>query len=394
MKLEIPKYSQFKAQLKEKSKIDFKNLFKKENDMDFRLGKVKILDWYIIRKFLGSYVFSILLLLAIVVVFDINEKLDSMLKAPLKATIFDYFWNFLPYFANQFSPLFTFIAVIFFTSKMADHSEIIAILSSGVSFKRLLLPYMVAATVIAAFTFALSAYVIPPANIKRIAYTNKYVKNKKVDYGSNIQLMVKPGVIVYMARYDNNTKTGYQFSLEKFDNKILKSRLTAQSIKYDTLYNWTIRDYTIRDFKGLRETMKKGSNMDTIIPFEPKDFLIASNDQEMLTLPQLNDYISKQKARGVGNIKNFEIELHRRYAATAAAFILTLIGLSLSSRKVRGGTGVNLGVGIALSFAYILFSTVTATFAVSGLTSPMMAMWIPNIIFIIIGIYLYRKAAV
>ncbi len=358
------------------------------------LPRIKILDLYIIRKFLGTYVFSILLLLTIVVVFDINEKLDAMMEAPLKETIFDYFWNFLPYFANQFSPLFTFISVIFFTSKMADNSEIIAILSSGISFKRLLIPYMVAAAIIASFTFVLSAYVIPPANVKRIAYTNKYVKNKKVDYGSNIQLQVSPGVIAYMSRFDNYNRTGYNFSLDKFEGKMLKSRLTAYSIKYDTLYRWTARDYMIRDFDGMRETTRSGNNLDTIIAIEPRDFLISVNDQETLTLPALKSYIDKQKARGVANIKNFEIELHRRYADTAAAFILTLIGMSLSSRKVRGGTGVNIGIGLALSFSYILFSTVTASFAVSGLTSPLVAMWIPNVIYIIIGIFLYRKASV
>ena len=197
--------------------------------------RLKILDRYIIGKFLGTYVFAIVLILAITIMFDVNEKLDSFLKAPLKATIFDYFLNFLPYFANQFSPLFTFIAVIFFTSKLADNSEIIAILSSGMSFRRLLRPYMISAAVIACLTFVLSAYVIPPANVKRIDYTNTYVKNKRVDYGSNIQLQVSNGVIAYINRYDNNNSTGYRFSLEKFENKKLVSRLTAQTIRYDTL---------------------------------------------------------------------------------------------------------------------------------------------------------------
>lgn len=191
--------------------------------------KIKLFDLYIIKKFLGTYIFSIILLLAIVVMFDINEKLDAILTAPWKETVFDYFMNFLPYFANQFSPLFTFIAVIFFTSKLADNSEIIAMLSSGISFKRLLIPYMVSAAIIASVSFVLSAYVIPQANIKRIAYFNKYVKNKRVDYGSNIQLMVSPGVVAYMSRYDNKTKTGYRFSLEKFEDKVMVSRLTAQS---------------------------------------------------------------------------------------------------------------------------------------------------------------------
>lgn len=355
---------------------------------------IKTLDAYIIRKFLGTYVFAIALILAIIVMFDINEKLDSFTKAPIKATIFDYYVNFLPYMANQFSPLFTFIAVIFFTSKMADNSEIIAILSSGVSFRRLLVPYMVSAAIIAAFTFVLDAYVIPPANVKRIEYQNKYVKNKAVDYGVNIQLQVTPGEIAYMARFDNRSKSAYNFSLEKFDGKVLKSRLTASSATYDTLYRWTVRNYMIRDFKGMREVIKSGATLDTIIPIEPRDFLIAPNDHEKMTTPELKAYIDRQKTRGVANIESFEIEYARRFAMTGAAFILTLIGMSLSSRKVKGGMGINIGIGLVLSFSYLLFSTVTSTFAISGYTSPWVAMWIPNFVYLLIGIILYRKASV
>ncbi len=353
----------------------------------------KILDLYIIKKFLGTYFFAILLILAITVMFDINEKLDSFLKAPINATIFDYFLNFLPYFANQFSPLFTFIACIFFTSKLADNSEIIAMLSSGVSFRRLMRPYIVSAAVIAALTWVLGAYIIPPANVKRIEYTNTYVKNKRVDYGSNIQMMVAPGEIAYMSRYDNTTRTGYRFSLDKFDGKRLVSRLTANTIRWDSLYHWQVRDYMIRDIDGIREHIKRGSRLDTMIPFEPRDFLISKNDQETLTSPQLQEYIARQKERGVANIEAFEIENERRYAMCAAAFILTVIGMTLSSKKVKGGMGINIGIGLVLSFSYILFMTVTSTFAISGYTSPFVAMWIPNMIYIVIAIVLYRRAS-
>ena len=355
--------------------------------------KIKQLDLYIIRKFLGTYFFAILLILAIIVMFDVNEKMDKFLQAPLKATIFDYYVNYLPYMANQFSPLFTFIAVIFFTSKLAGNSEIIAILSSGVSFRRLLVPYMVSALVIAVFTFTLDAFIIPPANVKRIDYQNKYIKNKAVDYGSNIQLQVVPGEIAYMSRFDNRSKTAYNFSLEKFDGKVLRSRLTASSAVYDTLYRWTVRDYMIRDFKGMKEEIRQGGRLDTVVPMEPRDFLIAQNDHEKMTTPDLYNYINRQKMRGVANIKGFEIELHRRFAMTAAAFILTLIGMSLSSKKVKGGMGINIGIGLVLSFSYILFSTVTSTFAISGYTTPFIAMWIPNVVYLIIGIFLYRRAA-
>ena len=351
----------------------------------------KRIDIYIIKKFLGTYFFAILLILAITVMFDVNEKLDSFLKAPLKATIFDYFMNFLPYFANQFSPLFTFIACIFFTSKLADNSEIIAMLSSGISFRRLMRPYLVSAAVIAALTWVLSAYIIPPANVKRIEYTNTYVKNKRVDYGNNIQLMVSPGVIAYMSRYDNTTKTGYRFSLDKFDGKMLVSRMTANSIKWDSLYQWTVRDYMIRDIEGMQEHITKGNRLDTIIPVEPRDFLISASDQETMTSPELDEYIERQKSRGVANIEAVEIEKEKRIATCAAAFILTVIGMSLSSKKVKGGMGINIGIGLVLSFSYILFMTVTSTFAVSGYTSPFVAMWIPNLIDIVIAIILYYR---
>lgn len=354
---------------------------------------VKTLDGYIIKKFLGTYVFAIVLILAIIVMFDINEKLDSFMKAPVKATIFEYYLNYIPYMANQFSPLFTFIAVIFFTSKMAENSEIIAILSSGVSFRRLLLPYMASALVIASFTFVLDSYVIPPANVKRINYQNKYVKNKAIDYGVNIQLQVTPGEIAYMSRFENSSKTAYNFSLETFKGKKLVSRMVATTAVYDTLYRWSMKNYMIRNFRGMREEIKKGATLDTIIPIEPRDFLIAENDHEKMTSPELKAYIDRQKMRGVANIKSFEIEYERRFAMTGAAFILTLIGMSLSSRKVKSGMGINIGIGLVLSFSYILFSTVTSTFAVSGYTSPFVAMWIPNVVYLIIGIVLYNRAS-
>lgn len=356
---------------------------------------LKILDLYILRKFLGTYFMATILFLAVIAMFDVTEKLDAFLTAPLKETLFDYFLSFLPYFANQLSPLFVFISVIFFTSKLAGNSEIIAILSSGVSFRRLLRPYMIGAAIIAALTFVLSNYLIPPTNVRRIEYTNKYVRNKKVNSGTNIQLQVKPGVVAYFGRFDNTTKTGYRFSLDKFEGKKLMSRLTANTVVYDTTktYQWKVKDYMIRDFNGMREKITRGASLDTVLSIEPKDFLISANDQETLTTPQLNDYIEKQRMRGVANIKAFEIEREKRYAATAAAFILTLIGMSLSSRKVKGGMGLNIGIGLALSFSYILFSTVTSSFAVSGLTTPFIAMEIPNVVYLVIGIYLYRRAS-
>lgn len=359
--------------------------------MDFKLKRI---DRYIIKQFLGTYIFAIILIISISVIFDINEKIDKFLKpeVPLDAIIFDYYLNFIPYFASMLSPLFTFIAVIFFTSKLADNSEIIAMLSSGMSFRRLMVPYAISAAIIAAVTFILNAFIIPPANKTRIDFQNKYIKNKAVDYARNVQLEVSPGVIAYFDRYDNRSNMGYRFSLEHFEDKKLVSRLTAKSIKYDSLYQWTLIDYMIRDFKEMREHITEGSRKDTVLTIVPSDFLISVNDCEKMTSPQLHEYINRQSKRGIGNIQTFEIEYHKRFATIMAAFILTSIGASLSSRKIKGGMGMNISIGLALSFSYILFMTITATFAINGSVSPMVAAWIPNIIYVFIAIYLYRKA--
>ena len=353
---------------------------------------LKKIDFYIIKKFLGTYIFAILLIISIAVVFDINEKIDDFINAPLKEIILDYYVNFIPYYANLFSQLFTFIAVIFFTSKLADNSEIIAILSSGISFKRLMVPYMVSAAIISSLTFTLNSFVIPPANKTRIEFQNKYVSNKKVDYAANVQLQVSPGVIAYINRYDDNLKIGYRFSMEKFEGKTLRSKLTAESIRYDSAYHWIVRNYTIRDFDGMNETFRKGSRLDTIITIAPSDFLISRYDAELMTTPELNRYIKKQQERGASNVKPFQIEYEGRIASIFAAFILTSIGMSLSSRKVKGGMGVNIGIGLILSFTYIMFSTISSTFATNGEMSPRLAVWLPNILYIIIAIYLYTKA--
>lgn len=361
--------------------------------MKFNL-KLKQIDWYIIKQFLGTYIFAIVLVILITVVFDINEKIDKFLnpEVPLQAIVFDYYMNFIPYFINLFSPLFTFIAVIFFTSRLADRSEVIAMLACGMSFRRLMYPYMISAAIIALSTFALNSYIIPPANTTRIEFQNTYIKNKRVSSATNVQLEVEPGIFAYFDSFNSRANTGHRFSLDHFEGKQLVSRLTASSIKYDTLYNWTLVDYMIRDFDGMYEHISNGTRKDTTLTITPSDFLISVNDCETMTTPELKTYIERQKQRGIGNIQTFQLEYHKRYAAIMAAFILTSIGASLSSRKVKGGMGLNIGIGLGLSFAYILFTTVTSTFAINGYVSPMTACWIPNIIYTFIAIFLYQKA--
>src|SRR5690554_1247116 len=366
-------------------------IMKRVND----LLNLKRLDWYIIKKFLGTFVFMIALIISIAVVFDINEKIDKFMthNASLEGIIFDYYLNFIPYYTNLFSPLFVFLAVIFFTSKMANNSEIIAILSNGISFKRLLKPYMISAFVIAMFTFVFGSFIIPPANSTRIEFEQTYVDPRKKKTGHrDIQYKVEQGTIVYFDNFDLASNTGYNFSMDHFNDLELDSRLTAQTIRYDSAYKWTIRNYQIREFDGIHEKITTGTSIDTTLYIVPNDFIIASSDQQMMTSPQLRSYIKSQKERGMGNIQPFQIEYHSRIAMVFSAFILTIIGASISARKVKGGMGLNIGIGLALSMAYILFMTVSSTFAVKGNMSPFVAAWIPNIIFSGIAFFIYKKA--
>lgn len=276
---------------------------------------------------------------------------------------------------------------------MANNSEIIAILSTGISFRRILKPYMISAFIIAIFTFVFGSFIIPEANATRIEFEHTFVDPRKKKTGDrDIQFKVGQGTIVYFGNFDLASNTGYNFSLDHFDSLNLNSRLTAQSIKYDSAYNWTIRNYQVREFDGLIETITTGSSIDTILQIVPNDFIIASSDQQMLTSPDLRNYINSQKERGMGNIQPFQIEYHSRIAMVFSAFILTIIGASISARKVKGGMGLNIGIGLALSMAYILFMTVSSTFAIKGGMSPFIAAWIPNIFFSGIAFYLFKRA--
>ena len=355
------------------------------------------IDRYIITKFLSTYIFLIAIIISIAVIFDFNERIDKFTQShvPMEKVIFDYYLNFIPYFSNLFSPLFVFIAVILFTSKLADNSEIIAMKAAGMSFKRLLRPYMVSAAIIAVTTFVLGAYVIPKGNIARVNFENAYIKKKKATSVDNVQMQVDTGVVAYITHFDNKTKSGYGFSLDKFVDKKLVSHLTAQTIQYDTLsdrrYSWTLRMYRIRTQVGMREKIESGNKLDTIIMMEPSDFLYTNKQQETMTLPQLDEFIDKQTLRGAAGVSTFEVEYHKRYAMPFAAFILTIIGVSLSCEKRKGGMGASIGVGLALSFSYILFQTISSTFATNAGWPPMLSVWLPNIVFAIIAFILYRK---
>ena len=357
-----------------------------------------ILDWYIIKKFIGTYIYAILLIISIAIVFDFNENLSKFTQyhAPWRAIIFDYYANFIPYYSNLFSPLPVFIAVIFFTSKLAGNSEIIAMLAAGVSIKRLMRPYMLSCVVIAGLTFYLNSFVIPHGTVIRQNFETLYRNSKKNTSAEDIQLFVAKNTTAYIQNYDDQYKRGYGFSLVKIKNKKIVSHLTAMEIQYDTIadskYHWKLSNWKIRTLKGLKEHIQSGATKDTVLLMEPTDLVYSKGQQETFTSPELLDYISKQTSRGSGDVVQYEVEFHKRIAMSFSSFILTIIGLTLSSRKRKGGMGLSLGIGLALSFSYIMLQTVSATFAIQDNTPPMLAAWIPNIIFAIVAYFCYRHA--
>lgn len=358
-------------------------------------GILSTLDRYILRKYLGSFLLSMAMILAICVVIDISEKLDAFYDnhAPLSEIVFDYYVNFIPYFANMLTPLFAFISVIFFTSKMAYNTEIIAILAGGVSFNRMLKPYVVGSMLIVVMSFVMSGYVIPPANRTRLDFEDKYVAAFKNQVAIDIQLEVRPGVILYIERFEHERNRGTHFSLERFEGKKLVSRTTGQTIDWtpeDSV--WHISQYMTRDFDGIFETVTTGANMDTLIDVVPQEFFINEQYAPQMTNAELRHYIRRQNERGMGNTQAFEVEYHKRYSMPLASLILMLIGVSLASKKQKGGTGLLLGLGIVMSAVYILFMTVSSMFAIKGNMPVILAVWLPNIVFSAIAVMLYAKA--
>ncbi|WP_159522539.1 LptF/LptG family permease [Sunxiuqinia indica] len=360
-----------------------------------KISGLKTIDFYIIKKFLGTFFYAIALIISIAMVFDISENLDEFISkdAPLNAIVFDYYMNFIPFFANLFSSLFTFIAVIYFTSKMAYNSEIIAILSSGVSYRRLMLPYMVGAFIIALFSYTLGNYIIPPSNKKRIDFRNTYIDSNRSYNERNIHRQISPGVYIYISSYNTSSDVGHRFTIEEFAEGKLKSKLQADYVKWDREEKkWVIHNYVIRDFDGYEETLTTGTKMDSTLNMSPEDYRVVKNIVETMTLPKLNEEIKDMKLRGVNTLE-FEIEKHKRLSGPFSAFILTLIGASLASRKVKGGIGFHLGLGILLVFTYIMFMQISTVFALSGAVSPLLAAWIPNMIFGALAAYLYKMGS-
>ena len=357
---------------------------------------MKKIDLYIFKKFIGTFFFAIAMLVVIVIVFDVSENMDSLLRhnAPWQRVVVDYVIMSIPYYMNLFIHLFVFISVVYFTSKMASRSEIVAILSSGISFWRFLCPYIWAALTISMLSLYLGNFLIPKTNEIRRKFKDEYMERLSESAGRNVHVQIGKDEFVYVESYNISRQYGYKFSWEKYDGTKLTYKALSEVLYHDTVADnsWNLDPYAIRIIDGDTETLETGRNYCALMNLYPKDLYKTQEDFEEMNYFELRDHIIGMREKGSEGLIEYEVEMHRRMSAPAAIIILTLIGAALSSRKVRGGIGMHLGIGITIAFAYILFMQISKSYAISGTLSPFMAVWIPNFIFAALGVYLLWKA--
>lgn len=357
---------------------------------------LKKLDWYIIKKFLTTFFISILFLSVIVIIFDVSEKIDDFVRreAPLHDIVFDYYLNWIPYFMNMYAPMFVFLTVIFFTSKMTGDSEVIAILSSGISFHRLVVPYIISSIVIAMLSLGLSLWVIPHANGTRVDFEQKYIPRTRVKIGHDLHYKLEDDHYVYLESFSAYNNTAYNFTIEDLSGGHLRSKITAESAQYDTLTGkWKLRNWFVRDYgEGMTDHIRSGRQMDTVLSLTREDFFRNKFTIQRLNEPELDALIATQKERGDASVKHALIEKNQRFSLPISAIILTIIGVSLSTKKRRGGMGLNLAAGTALGFSYILFMQFSEMFVATDTLPASIAIWLPNVLYAIIAAVLYIKA--
>ena len=354
------------------------------------------IDWYISKKFITTFFLSLLLIIVIVIIFDLSEKIDYFVKndAPLKAIIFDYYCNYIPYLVNMFASLFVFITVIFFTSRMAANSEIIAILSCGVSFHRMIVPFLASAALIALLSVGLTFFVIPHANATRVEFEAQYIKRHNSYNLRDLHYQISPGQFVYIESFSRWNNTAYKFTIEDMDGHRLTRKVSAETAVWDsTMAGWHLNKVFIRDYTtGLKDNVSFKEQQDTVIALQIKDLFNNEKTVETLNIRELNDLIATQKMRGDANVMYAAIERQRRVTMPFSVLILTIIGVSLSARKRRGGIGWNIAVGIALAFSYIFFLRMSEMFVYTDTLPPGIAMWLPNLLYMVIAYFLYRRA--
>lgn len=372
---------------------------------------MKLIDRYILKQFLSTYVFVVLILLAITTVIDMTDKMDKFAKAMVTPRqIIGYYLDYIPWIASLVTPITIFIATVYVCARMAGRTEIIAILSAGVSFKRMLLPFFIGSLLVAVVSFVLTGWIIPNATKSRLAFEVQHLKNKYYFDKRNIHIQVAPDTYLYLQSYNNSNQTGYHFSMEKFENNRLVEKLTANRIEWDSIkQKWKLLDWKIKRVDSLfnpqsgqnialskipspQKAAEGGTAIDSALVIHPKEFESDYRKYDGMTLTELSDYIRTLRARGSTGIELYEVEKYTRYTAPFTIFILVFMGVIVSSRKSRGGTGLQIALGFILSFIFILFFTLFRTFAENGSESltPQISVWIPNIIFGIVAIFMYK----
>jgi len=357
---------------------------------------LKTIDRYIIGKYLSTFFFLSLIFSLIAIVIDFSEKLDDYLEddIPISGMITDYYLNYIPYINGLLWPLFSLIAVIFFTSRMAYNSEIISVYNAGASFFRMLLPYLVAAGLVAGLHYMGNHYIIPEGNKKRIDFENTYIwKHNFENKSKHIHLFLNETDKLYFRRFQIKDSTGTDMTLEKIVDGKLVSKLTASRAVWNNKKKaWTLKNYRIRTIGKVKETLTSGTDLDTVLAVVPGDLARRDNLKETMTTPELIAYIDSERKRGVGNIQKFEVERHRRSADPFSIIILTVIGMAVASRKVRGGMGLHLALGAGLGGAFIFLSKFSTTFSINAGLPAEIGVWVPNIIFSVITLLLIFKA--
>lgn len=358
---------------------------------------MKRLDRYILFKFIGTFFLAVALLMMIIIVFDLSENIDSFLKhdAPWHRVVTDHYLTSIPYYTNQFIHLFAFISVIFFTSKMANHSEVIAVLSNGVSFWRFLVPYIEGALLLTVMSLYLGNFLIPNLNTIRRQFKDEYIEHLTKSVGRNIHLQTDKDEFVYVELYNTQRDLGYWYSEERYDGNELTYKMESDLIYHDSVddHQWRIDFVTERFIEGDRERIVNHRRYDTLMPnLSASDFYNMKEDFEEMNFFELRDHIATMRQRGTEGIRHYEVEMHQRMARPIALLILTLIGVALSCRKYKGGMGMHLGLGITIAFSYVLFDKIAMAFGVNGVLPPVLAAWIPNFIFMAVAVYFLAKA--
>lgn len=354
---------------------------------------MKILDWYILKKFLKSYVFVVFIIELVVVIIHITENNENYINHELTAgQILGYYADYVPYIANMIAPITVFITVVFMTSQLAQHSEIIAILSNGISFRRLMRPYMMGAMIIAVISFYFGGWVIPNGNKERVSFELQYIKSAYHFTDRNIHIKIAPTTLLYLQSYNVGNNVGYKPTLETIEEGVLLNKVEATRMEWQSkTEKWRLRNWKKREIIGMEEIFSYGKSIDTTLQINPKDFASDYSRYETLTMNELYEYIDKLKLRGADDLEVYEIEKYIRYTAPFAALILTFIGLGVSARKARGGAGFQIALGFLLAFIYIIFFIFSRTSAEAGSITPIIAIWIPNVIFTIIGLIIYQS---